>query len=49
MISRSMFSSKKTVNDINQQQSKKPQRFDDVEEAEFREIPAEKKKESENK
>jgi len=49
MISKSFFSSKKTVDDLNQQKSKKPQSFDDVEEAEFREIPAEKKKESENK
>lgn len=48
MITRSLFSSKKTVNDTNQEQNKKPHRFDDVEEAEFREIPAEKKKESEN-
>jgi len=47
-ISKSFFSSKKTVKDINQQRSKKPQSFDDVEEADFREIPTEKKKESEN-
>ncbi len=48
MISRLMFSSKKTVNDLNQQRSKKSQRFDDIEEADFREIPSENKKESEN-
>ncbi len=48
MISRFLFSSKKTVNNINQQRSKKPQRFDDIEEADFREIPSENKKESEN-
>jgi hypothetical protein len=48
MISRFLFSSKKTVNDLNQQRSKKPQRFDDIEEADFREIPSENKKESED-
>jgi hypothetical protein len=48
MISRILFSSKKTVNDINQPRSKKPKRFDDIEEADFREIPSENKKESEN-
>ena len=48
MISRFLFSSKKTVNDLNQQRSKKSQRFDDIEEADFREIPSENKKESEN-
>lgn len=48
MISRFLFSSKKTVNDLNQQRSKKPQRFDDVEEADFKEIPSENKNEKEN-
>ena len=48
MISRFLSSYKKTVNDINQRRSKKPQHFDDVEEADFREIPSENKKESEN-
>ena len=48
MISRFLFSSKKTVNNLNQQRSKKPQRFDDVEEADFREIPSENKNESED-
>ena len=48
MISRFLFSSKKTVNDLNQQRSKKPQRFDDIEEADFKEIPSENKNESED-
>ena len=48
MIARYLFSYKKTVDNINQQRSKKPQRFDDVEEADFKEIPSENKKESED-
>ncbi len=48
MIARYLFSYKKTVDNINQQRSKKPQRFDDVEEADFREIPSENKNESED-
>jgi hypothetical protein len=48
MISRFLFSSKKTANDLNQQRSKKPQRFDDIEEADFKEIPSENKNEKEN-
>jgi len=48
MIARYLFSYKKTVDNINQQRSKKPQRFDDVEEADFKEIPSENKNEKEN-
>ncbi|MCH7965173.1 MAG: hypothetical protein IH950_00560 [Bacteroidetes bacterium] len=48
MIARYFLSHKKTVDNINQQRSKKPQRFDDVEEADFKEIPSENKKEKEN-
>jgi len=48
LIARYLFSYKKTVGNINQQRSKKPQRFDDVEEADFREIPSENKNESED-
>ncbi len=48
LIARYLFSYKKTVGNINQQRSKKPQRFDDIEEADFREIPSENKNESED-
>ena len=47
MISRFMFTSKRKVNNINQQR-KESKHFDDIEEADFREIPSDNKKESEN-
>ncbi len=47
MISRFLFTSKRKVNNINQQR-KESKHFDDIEEADFREIPADDKKESEN-
>ena len=48
MIARYLFSYKKTVDNINQQRSKKPQRFDDIEEADFKEIDFDNEKESED-
>ncbi len=47
MISRFLFTSKRKVNNINQQR-KESKHFDDIEEADFREIPSDNKKESEN-
>ena len=47
MISRFLFTSKRKVNNINQQR-KEFKHFDDIEEADFREIPSNNKKESEN-
>ena len=47
MISRFLFTSKRKVNNINQQR-KESKHFDDIEEADFREIPSNNKKESEN-
>ena len=48
LIARYLFSYKKTVDNINQQRSKKPQRFDDIEEADFKEIDFDNEKESED-
>ena len=47
MISRFLFTSKRKVNNINQQR-KESKHFDDIEEADFREIPSDNKKDSEN-
>jgi len=47
MISRFLFTSKRKVNNINQQR-KESKHFDDIEEADFREIPSDNNKESEN-
>ena len=47
MISRFLFTSKRKVNNINQQR-KESKHFDDIEEADFREIPSDNKKKSEN-
>jgi len=47
MISRFLFTSKRKVNNINQQR-KESKHFNDIEEADFREIPSDNKKDSEN-
>ena len=47
-ISKYRSSSKQTIDDLANQQGKEVKHFGDVEDAEFREIPPEKKNESEN-
>ena len=48
LISRYMSSSKQTIDDLANQQGKEAKQFGDVEDAEYREIPFEDKKESED-
>ncbi|MCZ6702830.1 MAG: hypothetical protein O6940_07285 [Ignavibacteria bacterium] len=45
-ISRYWLSSKKTIDDLKQHQKKKPDRFENVEDAKFREIDPNKKEKS---
>jgi len=47
LISRYWSSSKKTIDDLRQNQKKKPDRFENVEDAKFREINPDKKEKSE--
>ena len=47
-ISKYRSSSKQTIDDLANQQGKEAKHFGDVEDAEYREIPPEKKNESEN-
>ena len=46
LISRYWSSSKKTIDDLRQNQKKKPDRFENVEDAKFREINPDKKEKS---
>ena len=48
LISKYRSSSKQTIDDLANQQGKEAKQFGDVEDAEYREIPPEKKNESEN-
>ncbi len=48
LISRYWSSSKQTIDDLKNRQREESKHFDDVEEADFREIPAENKNESED-
>lgn len=47
LISRYWSSSKKTIDDLRQNQKKKPDQFENVEDAKFREIDPDKKEKSE--
>ncbi|MGB5847206.1 MAG: hypothetical protein WBH40_01895 [Ignavibacteriaceae bacterium] len=47
-ISKYRSSSRQTIDDLENQQRKEAKQFGDVEDAEYREIPPEKKNESEN-
>ena len=47
LISRYWSSSKKTIDDLRQNQKKKPNQFENVEDAKFREIDPDKKEKSE--
>ncbi len=47
LISRYWSSSKKTIDDLRQNQKKKPDQFENVEDAKFREIDPNKKEKSE--
>ena len=47
LISRYWSSSKKTIDDIRKNKKKKPDRFENVEDAKFREIDPDKKEKSE--
>ncbi len=47
LISRYWSSSKKTIDDLRQNKKKKPDRFENVEDAKFREIDPDKKEKSE--
>ena len=48
LISKYWSSSKQTIDDLKNRQREEPKHFNDVEEADFREIPSENKKESED-
>ena len=48
LIARYRSSSKQTLSDLENQQQGETEQFDDVEDADYKEIPPEKKKESED-